>query len=83
VAIGFPSAPPAIGEVADVEISPGVTLRLRGVADGLWRTNVHGNMQWEIHRAPDGGYEVLTTTGAWTRTYRGGTWREAMTRGLV
>ena len=83
MAIRYPDAPPAIGEVAEVVVRPGVTLRLRGVAVGLWRTNMHGGVQAEVRRTADGGFEVLTSNDVSGVVYRAGTWREAMVRGLV
>jgi len=83
MAIRYPEAPPAVGEVAEIEVRPGVRLRLRGVAVGLWRTNMHGQIQAEIRRTADGGFEVLTSNGVDGVVYRAGTWREAMVRGFV
>lgn len=83
VAVNYPASPPSVNQTADVEPHPAVHIRLLGVAQGLWHTDVAGDVQAEIRLESDGRYSVLVTNGKESMLSEWASWREAMIHGLV
>ena len=83
MAISYPISPLAVNETVDVELRPGGHTQLRGIATGLWHTDVVGSVQTEIRLEPHGKYSVLVTNGKESTRSEWASWREAMIHGIV